>query len=1217
MLRSLVGSEMCIRDRCGSLATCVVAGRLGTGRLEGLECSPGSSPDSCVEALALEIRTSPIHPLSCDLLTKVCKYRQTSIEGWKALSCQKDADCRTDAITTSLQCSPVTHLWAVQPEFIPTNRSVTITVDGDHLQNTSSLSCRFATVELGTWLVKASFISSGRISCNSPIISSQFQPHLIAAGFEVTQDLQGFTTSGIQLNFYSPPHVLSLFPDSGPTSGGTNITITGTGFVDSNQGRAGSWLACTWFGLGQHLARFIDSTRVVCTSPASPQILEHQNSTFSISFSGGQQGVSLRFQYFPDTVKVLGSLPDSSTGAGGARVRVRGHNFVDTGSIRVQLGPWQVDAEFVSAEEVSFVVPTHYVTQCHVKKFCYLEQVNTKDTPESSALTNYPACSVSNRATHSPYANYTDGIQPLNIRWCSDSSGGIANRPPTIGCDTVLCRRANCTAELSRWDSFLETEFNLRADGTIPYYGDATTICAKLPTLGGTADDMKQLTPWAELEIPWPADLIGAEQSPSEARLARLCLQLNGQDCIANYTSFTYYLTPTVTQVTPRSGPQVGASTVLVQGLNFAHFPQQTGTRLDLNPGTSLVGKPALTPLDPMVRFVTQSNGNTLIRSAKAWWVSEAGGEQGLKCILPASPLSRARDPPTAKVEVSFNQYNWLVLGDYQFKYLNWPTKVLSLDPPMGPIDGGTEVLISGFNWSDTGEIECRFGFLRQGLDWQPNLVAGSFVPAAADCGDDCNPKVRCASPAAIRSFDWKLGTFIDATSRTVQLEVSLNSQQFSDSSVNFYYTPTDSLERNGVGVHTIWPSSGPRSTGGTLVTLVGQHFGDPTTYTKCRFMFGNGHDPNITSIVVAATVLNQSAISCATPAIPSQTWLAAGTVVCPDNRAVSITSTLPSDCYGLLPSQVSIALDGQIFTSSNATFEFAGTSVLINIAPKSAATNLASNITITGRHFVNSSSLACRFGTVSFGAEATSATEIVVEIPPYPDLTPGEGVQVSCALDGMVWDDSNSIDTFTVTQALPVDTPLSPSSGDVDQSFSAVLKADGVLRSHRYYLYFGTSTPPINPPSRCSGQKDPTGLALLEIANSTCHNARLKAEHVCTSEDPGLVVADLQVDCSYWCDTSDNAFAYQNAKEAVPLSIVCGMGPSMFEGQTESEEVAVQMSSNGQDWVTLTYPFTLEKINNPCGSSCTSGTSMSRPNLGWLLLMVVFGLCLGRFLPL
>jgi hypothetical protein len=42
------------------------------------------------------------------------------------------------------------------------------------------------------------------------------------------------------------------------------------------------------------------------------------------------------------------------------------------------------------------------------------------------------------------------------------------------------------------------------------------------------------------------------------------------------------------------------------------------------------------------------------------------------------------------------------------YKYIN-PGVVLDVKPERGPTKGGTEVFITGSNFTDTGEISCRF----------------------------------------------------------------------------------------------------------------------------------------------------------------------------------------------------------------------------------------------------------------------------------------------------------------------------------------------------------------------------------------------------------------------------------------------------------------------------------------------------------------------------
>lgn len=251
---------------------------------------------------------------------------------------------------------------------------------------------------------------------------------------ELTQDLQLFTSSQIKFFFYAMPvQVHTVFPSSGTFLGGTNVTIYGDQFVDSNAGSLGEWLVCVFSGNKMVVAKFVSATEVTCVTPAM-QGDALMNTTIELSFSGGQAAISRRFQYFPSAATVQSTSPASSNMLGGVLVQVFGSGFVNTGAVTVRIGPSSAPATFVNATLLHFTVPRLFNSKCHVKKYCYDETVSKEGSANGAVL-----CSSSNRATHSPYANYTTGIVD-SVKHCSVSvlSGFLTTCARELHCHPVV-----------------------------------------------------------------------------------------------------------------------------------------------------------------------------------------------------------------------------------------------------------------------------------------------------------------------------------------------------------------------------------------------------------------------------------------------------------------------------------------------------------------------------------------------------------------------------------------------------------------------------------------------------------------------------------------------------------------------------------------------------------------------------------------------------------
>ena len=121
--------------------------------------------------------------------------------------------------------------------------------------------CRFGTKE-----VVAEYISSVKIRCVTPLYD------IPNAKVKLEFSLNGFDWrySGTEFAFIVPPKILSIAPTSGPSVGGTIITITGVGFMDLSDHP--NEFVCIFDSaeLGRRLRTpiyFKNSSAIMCTAP--------------------------------------------------------------------------------------------------------------------------------------------------------------------------------------------------------------------------------------------------------------------------------------------------------------------------------------------------------------------------------------------------------------------------------------------------------------------------------------------------------------------------------------------------------------------------------------------------------------------------------------------------------------------------------------------------------------------------------------------------------------------------------------------------------------------------------------------------------------------------------------------------------------------------------------------------------------------------------------
>lgn len=143
---------------------------------------------------------------------------------------------------TYADCAFVT---ALRPDKGPTRGGTIVRISGVNFANSTVVLCRF-----GTAVVTASFSSTELLTCVSPAVpvgtgrvylevsdhgmlnssSGNNQPFGLPA--DPGNDPMLWTDSGVEFRFTADAEVLAAFPASGPSTGGTRVSLTGSGFED-------------------------------------------------------------------------------------------------------------------------------------------------------------------------------------------------------------------------------------------------------------------------------------------------------------------------------------------------------------------------------------------------------------------------------------------------------------------------------------------------------------------------------------------------------------------------------------------------------------------------------------------------------------------------------------------------------------------------------------------------------------------------------------------------------------------------------------------------------------------------------------------------------------------------------------------------------------------------------------------------------------------------
>ncbi|MCE9563947.1 MAG: IPT/TIG domain-containing protein, partial [Planctomycetes bacterium] len=660
---------------------------------------------------------------------------------------------------------------------------------------------------------------------------------------KVTNPDTGFFTATNGYNYQIVNPTVSLInPGGGLPAGGTVVTITGTGFV------AG---ATVKFGAAAPvLATTVTGTSITVTAPANPlgaaNVLVGNPDGGSVLVTGG-------FLYAAAPT-VGGVLPGTGSMLGGTTITITGTNFY-TGAIVTMVGAPTVQATNVVVVNSTTITAT---TPAHAAGFV--------DVVVSTASGN----SLTSAADGFTYV----AVAAPTVTAVSPNSGPIAGGTSITITGTNLTGASAVTIGGAAATSFTVV--------------NATTITAVTPAHAAGVVDVVVTTP-------------GGPSATSPA------------------DQFTYTTAPTVTAVSPNSGPLAGGTSITITG-------------------TNLTGAMAVTIGGTAATSFTVVNATTITAVTPAHAV-------GIVDVTVTTPSGTSA----------------LVAAD-KFTYAAAPT-VTAVSPNSGPLTGGTSITITGTNF--TGATAVTVG----------GVAATSVVVVNATT-------ITATTPAHAAGLVDVTVTTPSGTSPTSAAD-------------KFTYSTVPS-------VTAVSPSTGP-STGGTSITITGTNFTGTT---------------GVTVGGVAAT----------------------GVVVV---NATTITATTPAHAVGLVDVIVTTPNGTSAITAAdNFTYVVAPTVTAVspNIGPIAGGTA----ITITGTNFTGATVVTVG-GVAATSVVVVSATSITAVTPAHAAglvdvivTTPG-GPSATSAADKFNYDSTGPTVTIGTPSAATTATgPVTYTITYADANFNA-----------------------------------------------------------------------------------------------------------------------------------------------------------------------------------
>jgi hypothetical protein len=225
-------------------------------------------------------------------------------------------------------------------------------------QNTA-IRCKFGDVEStaqSTGVDNAvKYITDSTISCVAP-------PQSVGT-VRLSVSLNGIDSDftrvalGAPYQYHDPPKLTGKpTPSVGPTTGGTFITITGTGFLNGNL-QCKFWTGAFKGNVNEVVrADFLSSTSASCATPA---VAQTQLVSVSLSLNGQDFSTFFLedlFYYFP-APNILLLYPPGGPAQSGGYSMVKGTGFLDTAAIKCRVGVVITAARYFNATWVGCVIP--------------------------------------------------------------------------------------------------------------------------------------------------------------------------------------------------------------------------------------------------------------------------------------------------------------------------------------------------------------------------------------------------------------------------------------------------------------------------------------------------------------------------------------------------------------------------------------------------------------------------------------------------------------------------------------------------------------------------------------------------------------------------------------------------------------------------------------------------------------------------------------------
>jgi hypothetical protein len=468
------------------------------------------------------------------------------------------------------------------------------------------------------------------------------------------RDSQSGTLAGA-FKYAAPPTVSGVSPASGPTAGGTLLTISGTGFLTG---------ATVTVGVSAASNVSVQSATTITTlSPAGPA----GSAAVTVINPDGQSSTAATGFLYVAPPTIIGVTPSSGPSAGGTAVTISGSNFTAGATVTVGSAA-ATGVTVVNSSTISAVTPAGATGPASIK----VTNPDGQSATATAAFTYSPPPTVGGVT---PSSGPTSGGTAVTITGSNFQAGATVTFGTTPATSVTVVNATTLTATTPAGSAGAAAVVVTNTDGQTGTRASAFTyvpppaVLSVTPASGATAGG-------TSITIGGTAFTTGATVTIGQAAA----------------TSVVVVNSSTITAVTPAGA--TGAVAVTVRNPDG-----QTGTRAAV---FTYVPPPAVTSVTPALG---PTSGGTAVTIAGSNFTSGAtvtiGSTAATSVIVVSSTSITAVTPVgtagTATVSVTNPDSQKGTLAG-AFTYVAPPT-VTAVAPNSGPIAGGTTVTITGTNF--------------------------------------------------------------------------------------------------------------------------------------------------------------------------------------------------------------------------------------------------------------------------------------------------------------------------------------------------------------------------------------------------------------------------------------------------------------------------------------------------------------------------------------